>query len=121
MTLVNYPFLHLPARPDGERVQAGQAGARPALRERRLCLQPARRDDMEVTTTRVAMSLKVPEGTVPPAGIAAWRALDGAARDALRAAHGTDVLVRVQDSGLHAGCPGLPYTVDNGVAYLPLH
>ena len=71
--------------------------------------------------TRVPMKLKVPDGTEPPLGLDAWRALPGAERTAIRACYEQNVHVRVQGSGLHAACPSLPYVIDNDVAYLPLH
>ena len=74
-----------------------------------------------MATTHAAMALKAPDGTILPIGLAEWRALDAAVRQAIRAAHTADVLVRVEGSGLHAACPDLPYLTDNGAAYLPLH
>ena len=71
--------------------------------------------------TRVPMKLKVPDGTEPPLGLDAWRALPGAERTAIRDCYEQNVHVRVQGSGLHAACPSLPYVIDNDVAYLPLH
>ena len=74
-----------------------------------------------MATTHAAMALKAPDGTILPIGLVKWRALDAAVRQAIRAAHTADVLVRVEGSGLHAACPDLPYLTDNGAAYLPLH